>query len=178
MIAPAGNQIVSQLAWSAETGALSFNAVRYLLIRPETLMQWQQGVEAELGTRAGDLAYAGGFVGGRLSGQRYKEALGLNVQEAVAFMCQMGGQIGWGRFDLQRLDLERQTLEVAVHNSVFAQGYTGLGSEAAPAPVCHLIRGVLGGLLSGLLGVAVRAQESECLAAGAASCRFVVEAVA
>jgi predicted hydrocarbon binding protein len=175
-VAPADNQIVSQLAWSADAGALSFNGVRYLLIRPETLMQWQQGIEAELGARADDLAYAGGFMGGRLSGQRYKQAFGLNVREAVEFMCRMGGQIGWGRFEILRLDLQRPALEVLVHNSAFAQGYAGLRPEGERRPVCHLIRGVLGGLLSGLLEAPVRAQERECLAAGAAGCRFVMEA--
>ncbi|MCC6191617.1 MAG: hypothetical protein IT318_21530 [Anaerolineales bacterium] len=176
MVAGANNQIVSQLAWSAETGALSFNGVRYLLIRPETLMQWQQGVEAELSTRAGELAYWGGFRGGQLSGQRYKESLGLNVRQAVEFMCRMGGEIGWGRFEIVQLDLQRPALEVVVHNSAFAQALAGARPGGQLRPVCHLIRGVLGGLLNGLLEVPVRAQESECLAAGAAGCRFVVQA--
>ncbi|GAB6154361.1 hypothetical protein JCM17380_31110 [Desulfosporosinus burensis] len=29
--------ILDQLAWDSDTGAITFNGVRYLLIRPETL---------------------------------------------------------------------------------------------------------------------------------------------
>ncbi len=170
------NSILSALKWSAEAGALTFNDVRYLLIRPETLMEFQRAVEAEAGPdRAGELLYRGGFTGGQLSGRRYKEAFGLSPREAVEFMCRMGGEIGWGRFEVEALDGERARLVVNVHNSVFAQARLQLAGPREPLPGCHLIRGVLGGLMSGLYSVGVQAREAACLAQGAAACRFEVE---
>ena len=170
------NSLLAQLQWNAEAGALTFQDVRYLLIRPETLVQFQQAVEAEVGAeRAGELMYAGGFTGGRLSGKRYKEAFGLTEQQAAKFMCRMGGEIGWGRFELKRLEVGSERLEVDVHNSPFAKDYLSPPTSRLSHPVCHLIRGVLGGLMSGLFGREVRARETLCLAQGDAFCRFEIE---
>lgn len=174
------NSILSQLQWNAEAGALTFQDVRYLLIRPETLAQFQQAVEAEVGAeRAGELMYAGGFMGGQLSGQRYKEAFGLTERQAVEFMCRMGGEIGWGRFELRELDAVSQRIEVDVYDSPFAQAYLRLPTSGPPSahPVCHLTRGVLGGLVSGLSSQEVRAGETRCLAQGHPSCHFEIQAI-
>ncbi len=172
------NDILAALTWDGEAGALAYQGVRYLLIRPETVMQVQRALEAEIGPeRAGELVYAGGFTGGRLSGLRYKQTFGLSAQEAVEFMCRMGGQLGWGAFNLHSLDLAAGRLEVVVRNSVFATGYAQLAAATRPQhPTCHLIRGVLGGLLSGLLDAPVHAHEAACLALGDPACHFIVEA--
>ncbi len=170
------NTILSELQWNPEAGALTFKEVRYLLIRPETLAQFQQAVEAEVGAeRAGALLYAGGFTGGRLSGKRYKEAFGLTEHQAVEFMCRMGGEIGWGRFEVRKLDVSGPRLELDVHNSPFAQAYLLPPTSDFRHPVCHLIRGVLGGLMSGLFGLEARARETLCLALGDPFCRFEIE---
>lgn len=166
------NSILAELTYQPDEGALRFKGVRYLLIRPETLASLQAAVEKKVGTdRAGEIHYAGGFTGGRLSGQKYKQAFGLSDQEAVAFMCRMGGEIGWGNFRLVELDSETARLVVEVDRSPFAEAYSG---EAAGG-VCHLIRGVLGGLANGIFGVEVRASETRCLARGDAACRFEIE---
>jgi predicted hydrocarbon binding protein len=167
------NSILAELEFAAGEGALRFKGVRYLLIRPETLAAWQAALEAELGAeRAGELVYAGGFSGGQLSGRRYRDALGLSAAEAVAFMCRMGGEIGWGRFTLVHFAPEAATLEVAVHASPFAAAHGPAGQG-----VCHLIRGVLGGLVAGLCAVDVVAREEACAARGDPECRFHVAGV-
>jgi predicted hydrocarbon binding protein len=165
------NTILSELQWSAEAGALTFKDVRYLLIRPEPVIQFQKAVEAEVGfERAGELLYEGGFVGGQLSGRRYKEVFGLSDREAVEFMCRMGAQIGWGRFRLIEMDSKARRLTVEVDRSPFAELYGG----GAAGGVCHLIRGVLAGLANGAFAAEVRAVEPRCLARGDACCRFEV----
>jgi predicted hydrocarbon binding protein len=171
---PPANAILAALQWDPAAGSLAYNGVRYLLVRPETVIEFQRAVEAHAGAEAaGELLYAGGFAGGQLSGRRYREEFKLSEAEAVTFMCRMGGEIGWGAFELLRLDLPAGRLEVAVRASPFAQAYA---RSPDGRPVCHLIRGVLGGLLSGLLARPVRARETGCAAAGAPACRFVVEA--
>jgi len=165
------NSVLSELTYSAERGALEFKGVRYLLIRPETLSSMQQAAEGELGApKAADLLFAGGFTGGKLSGERYKQSLGLTDAEAVEFMCRMGGEIGWGRFRLVDLDEAKNRLVVEVEHSPFTAGY----DEPTQAGVCHLTRGVLSGLAAGLFGVEVMSDEVECLAKGDPQCRFEI----
>jgi predicted hydrocarbon binding protein len=163
--------ILEMLTSDIEQGVLHIKDIRYLLIRPETLITVQKALEAEVGfDRAGEILYPGGFTGGRLSGERYRREFGLTEREAVAFMCRMGGEIGWGRFEPLELDEETHQLRVRVENSPFAKSY-GTG---APGGVCHLIRGVLGGLGAGIFNTEVIAQETHCEARGDAECRFEV----
>jgi predicted hydrocarbon binding protein len=56
---------------------------------------------------------------------------------------------------------------VRARRSPFAEAY---GPSAAP--VCHLTRGVLESLAAATLGGTPRVVETECLAMGAARCRF------
>jgi len=166
------NQVLAELRWEGEQGALLFRDVRYLLIRPETLAAFQRAVEAEVGAaRAGDLLYAGGFTGGRLSGERYRTQLGLDRKQAVEFMCRMGTEIGWGALRLMTFDAATRRFEVEARHSPFAAAYVDGASEG----VCHLLRGVLGGLGSGLFEGDVVSREVGCAARGDAACRFVVE---
>lgn len=48
--------------------------------------------------------------------------------EAVAFVCRMGGEIGWGYFRLVELDSEVQRPVVEVDHSPFAQAYGEVSS--------------------------------------------------
>ncbi|RMG48077.1 MAG: hypothetical protein D6723_15565 [Acidobacteria bacterium] len=164
------NKILRGLMWTPESGRLSFREVRYLLIRPETVVAVQKAAEEALGERAGELFYAGGFAGGSLSSRRYKEAFGYSDRQIVDFMCRMGRQIGWGRFEVVELDDAAGRLVVDVYDSPFAEAY-----GPADHAVCHLIRGVLAGLASGLFQADVEAVESPCAAQGAARCHFAIQ---
>ncbi|HZQ07081.1 MAG TPA: hydantoinase B/oxoprolinase family protein, partial [Anaerolineae bacterium] len=165
------NSILSELGWDAEGGALSYKGVRYLLIRPETLYGIVEAAEEKLDAqRAGELLYRGGFVGGQLSGKRYREALNLAPHGAVEFMCKMGGEIGWGHFELVEFDHAAARLVVHIHNSAFTE-MPVRESKRVEEGVCHLIRGVLGGLLAGLTGKDVIAREVHCRAQGHDYCR-------
>lgn len=169
------NSILEEVTWEADGGALVYKGVRYLLIRPETLSGIVEATEEELGAkRAGELLYRGGFVGGQLSGKRYREALNLDPRGAVEFMCKMGGEIGWGKFELVEYDHERARLVLNVHNSVFAEGLEH-GTQAVEDGVCHLIRGVMGGLVAGLTGKEITTREVHCRAQGHEFCRIEVE---
>lgn len=174
---PDKNSILSELEWNPEGGALVYKGVRYLLIRPETLYGIIEAAEADLGAKsAGAMFYRGGFVGGQLSGKRYREALNLDTRGAVEFMCRMGGEIGWGRFELVEFDANAARLVVVIHNSVFADSHLR-AEKRVEEGVCHLIRGVMGGLVSGLTGVEVTTRETHCRARGHDHCRIEVEDV-
>ena len=142
-------------------GTLRIAGARYLLIRPETLAALQRAAESVLGPAAADCLAAGGRAGGvrattQQSGAGEEQARGL---------LEMGGAIGWGQFTLERFTGDG--LVVTVRHSPFAEAY---GPSATP--VCHLTRGVLEALAARTLDRPVRVIESECVAAGAAQCRF------
>ncbi len=172
------NAILAGLEYEVAAGRLSFKGVRYLLARPETLVALQLAVEAEVGPeKCARLMQAAGFTGGALSARRYREAFGYSDREVAEFMCCMGGEIGWGRFTLARLDVTGQEMVVEVEDSPFAEAYLAL----VPSPplsggegVCHLIRGVLAGLGAGLFGGEVTARETACRARADVVCRFEV----
>ncbi len=164
------NTILENLEYAEDDGRLTFKGVRYLLIRPETLMVWYRTAREALGGAADDLVYQAGFEGGRLSGERFRQVFGYTVEATVDFMAEMGGQIGWGRFEVVDCDPARQRLEVRVTGSPFPDAF-----GPADHPVCHLIRGVLGGLGQGTFEGQVIAQEIACRAMGDATCTFVVE---
>jgi predicted hydrocarbon binding protein len=164
------NAILEHLDYVEEEGRLTFKGVRYLLIRPETLMAWYRVVRVALGDSADDLVYEGGFQGGRLSGERFRQVFGYTAEATVDFMAEMGGQIGWGRFEVVDCDPARRRLEVRVNGSPFPEAF-----GPADHPVCHLIRGVLGGLGEATFEGPVSAREIECRAMGDAACHFVVE---
>lgn len=164
------NKILSDLIYHQEEGALRFSDVRYILIRPETLTSLQEVLETELGPdKAGEIIYQGGFTGGKLSGEKYKETFNLNDREAAEFMCRMGGEIGWGLMRLEELDSKKQSLIVRVNHSPFGEAYNGESNSA-----CHFIRGVFGGFGAGIFKVEVEAKEIECIHAGAPSCLITV----
>lgn len=165
------NNILADLVFAPEGGRLSFRDVRYLLIRPDTLIDFQKAVEAEVGARrCAEMMMAGGITGGSRSAARYKEEFGLSDAEIVEFMCKMGREIGWGHFSLRELDSDAGRLVVEVSESPFAAAY-GQADEG----VCHLTRGVLAGLAAGIFGSDVRSAETACRACGHDICRFEIE---
>lgn len=164
------NEVLKALAWDGAAGKLAYKGVRYLLIRPETLAGFQKALEKEIGERAGECIFAGGFTGGSLSSRRYRQGAGIGDEETARFMCRMGGEIGWGHFDLRVFDARARRLVVAVTGSPFAEAY-----GCSDKPVCHFIRGVLAGVGDTLFGDPVVALETACRARGDTMCWFEVE---
>lgn len=161
--------VADNLQFDIEEGELSYNGVRYLLIRPETIVRFQKEAEKIMGDRTSSAMSVGGYEGGSLSTKAYKERFDLNNREVAEFMCNMGSQLGWGKFKLVEMD---DKLVVEVRNSPFAEEYGS--SESA---ICHMIEGVMAGMGSTVLGSNVRSTEEKCRAKGDKVCRFVIEKV-
>jgi len=166
------NDILADLKFDDTRGALLYKDVRYLLIRPETLIAFQKAAEEKLGAGADELLFAGGFTGGTLSAKRYREVFGLTDRQSVEFMAKMGTEIGWGKFTVSSFSVSSCALELTVEASPFAAAY-GKSNRG----VCHLIRGVFAGLASGIFGRAVESREEECIALGHPQCKFVINSV-
>jgi predicted hydrocarbon binding protein len=163
------NSILNELQYDQASGALLYKGVRYLLIRPETIAGFQKALVEACGNQAEEKLFAGGYEGGRLSAQKYKALHNFSDHEIIEFMLNMGNQIGWGHFSLDRYDPAAKHLCVAVENSPFAKAY-GRSSNG----VCHLIRGVLAGMGAVLFAADCTADEVECQATGDGCCRFEI----
>ena len=166
---PTSNSFLAELGFEPELGALFYQGVRYLLIRPETLSAFQKAVEEKLGAEADELLYAGGFAGGSLSAKKYRDVFKLTAEQSVAFMAQMGTEIGWGKLEIERLDMAAGELTVRVESSPFAAAY-----GRSERGVCHLVRGVFAGLASGIFLREVTVLEAECAAMGHEHCKIVI----
>jgi predicted hydrocarbon binding protein len=162
-------EILEQLNFVQEKGGLFYEEVRYLLIRPETLITFQKAVERELGEKANQILFESGFTGGALSSKRYQEVFSFSDEEIVRFMMNMGAQIGWGRFELEKFDPDQKKLIVKVFHSPFAEAY-----GTSTSGVCHFIRGVMAGLTSTVFQKTVASKESSCLSKGDLFCRFEI----
>lgn len=158
---------MDQLVYDSSSGALTYRDVRYVVIRPETIIGFQKTIEKHDLKGAQDALFQGGYQGGYLSAKKFKEQQTLSDSETIKFMMTMGAEIGWGRFQLLEYDLENRKLHIRVKNSAFAQAY-GDATEG----VCHLISGVLSGLATVLFGRNCVASETECLAKGDRHCVF------
>lgn len=161
------NKILKELFFDPEKGGLFYKEVRYLLIRPEVLVTFQKEIEKELGEKAARILFLSGFQGGSLSAKRYREVFNFSTEQIVQFMIEMGSQIGWGRFELERFDLSNKYLSIKIYHSPFAEAY-GPSTHS----VCHFIRGVLGGMASVIFKREVVVRELPCLAKGDPFCQF------
>ena len=161
------NSIIDQLVYDSASGALAYKDIRYVLIRPETIVGFQKTIEKHSPQGARDALFQGGYQGGYLSAKKFKEMQNFSDTETIDFMMAMGAQIGWGHFDLIDYDLESRKLQIRVANSAFAEAY-GDATEG----VCHLINGVLSGLATVLFERDCKGSETECLAKGDKHCTF------
>jgi predicted hydrocarbon binding protein len=167
------NSFLEQLEYRPELGSLLFKGVRYLLIRPETLLALHRALEAELGPeKAGQLLFNAGYTGGKLSGEKYKTDLKLGDREAVKFMCKMGAEIGWGHFRLADIRSEPPSMTIEIMDSVFADAY----QRETEQGICHLSRGVFGGLAEAIFSQSVVSLETKCLAKGDQFCEIRIDA--
>jgi len=164
------NSILNELEYDKTTGALTYKGVRYLLIRPETVVTFQKEMETALGEKANQGFYQGGFSGGYLSSKKYKEVFNFSDRQIIEFMMEMGTQIGWGRFSLTHFDFETKIIRISVENSPFVRAH-----EESSKGTCDLIRGVVGGMASVIFNQTCIASEVECISKGFDRCLFVVD---
>ncbi|MDQ7779758.1 MAG: V4R domain-containing protein [Planctomycetota bacterium] len=168
---PEKNKILQSLEYSPRKGSLTFKNVRYMIVRPETIVGMQKAAERALGSQAAEIFYEAGFTGGYLSSRKYRDVFGLKPAAVARFMAAMGGEIGWGGFSIVKLDLRRRRLEAVVRNSPFAEAH-----GKSRRPVCHVLRGIFGGLCEVIFDRRVRVAEIKCAAKGDGLCRFRVVA--
>ena len=163
----ANNPIIDGLEYEPADGAISREGVRYLLLRPETLVTIQRIMEEELGDGAARILFDAGRAGGASSAKRFREADPDSPgDELFRTFCRLGSSFGWG--SLHVIDgTDDGVFEIEVTNSALAAVYGD-----SRVPVCHLLRGVLAGIGEILLDTDVIAVELRCRAVDGEPCTF------
>jgi uncharacterized protein len=163
------NNIIDKLEYSEEEGLLTFKGIRYLILRPETIMGLYKTLKDKYGKDVDSHFFQGGFEAGRLTSQKYKENFGLDNMGLIDFMIKTGGQIGWGKFELVRFELNEKILEIKLTNCAFISK-----DKFLEFPVCHFVLGVMSGMASILFSSEVSGEEIKCMAKGDECCFFKI----
>lgn len=155
-----------RLEWDLEAGEIRDGSVRYLLIRPDTLMGLFALLDAP--SRAAALkALADSTVRyGSKSAEHYQRMGAAEPDRLITVIEGTAPQLGWGRWRFKRTG--ERSFELQVSNSPFAAGF-----GRAEAPVCAGIAGMFTAVLGLVLGPRAEAREVECAAMGAERCRFL-----
>ena len=80
---------------------------------------------------------------------------------------------GWGRFTLNSGDIVGGQARVNVTDCFFC-----LHARESAEPVCHVLVGLVGGLVDEIIGGTHRLTENKCIAKGDAVCEIVIEKLA
>ena len=160
------NDIRERLRWDSGIGEIRDGEVRYLLIRPDTLMGMFAGLPPAAQAEALAALAQSTATHGAKSAQRYHT---LGAADAVALLATIertAPLLGWGAWRLGRESDGGLNLEV--RNSPFAAGY----GPGAATPVCAPIAGMLRAVAELVSGRPARVEETACAALGAPACRF------
>ena len=118
----------------------------------------------------GKMLHSGGWVslgGGDPLQKRDIAGQGDREGFVTAPPLQSAAELGWARFSMRDIAAPGEVLTLMADNSAFARAY-----GAHELPVCHIIRGLFCGALSGIVGPVVSARETQCLSTGADRCVF------
>lgn len=160
------SDIRERLRWDSGSGEIRDGEVRYLLIRPDTLM----GMFAALAPAARAEALAAlarsTATHGAKSARRYQSLGAADAAALLATIERTAPLLGWGVWRIGR-DADGG-LELEVRNSPFAAGY----GPGATAPVCAPIAGMLQAVAELIGGRPAQVEETACVAMGAPVCCF------
>jgi uncharacterized protein len=157
------SSVADRIQVDAAAGALHDGAVRYVLIRADSLMSAFAGVPGSVGLQA---LRESVYRHGRHSVLRYQADQPGDAEVMVATVQQMAARLGWGVWAIERSGGDECTL--TVRNSPFAHA-----AGRSAQPVCAPTLGLFHALSEVLLGTKANAAERDCIACGGSACVFV-----
>lgn len=166
-VAGSANKIVTELLFFPEKAELLYNNIRYILIRPETLIGFQKLVEAELGPMTAELMFKAAYDVGSSIGRRLIDGPARSLREMITSMLDAANELGWAKLSLKETNDFPSMIVLEAFNSAFASAYS-----QSSTPVCHLIRGIFSGALAQMVGPIAKSREIQCLAMGSPKCIF------
>lgn len=172
---PMAKDVVARsLEIAPQSGVLRIADERYLILRPEMIVNIQKQLEQTVGASTKGFLYLAGERSGDEHLHAVRAFLGpAEGPEDFASVARRTSDAlalaGWGRYVLLAQDRESGVLSVALENSPIAHAY---GPSARP--VCHLVAGWLAAFGRRLLGRELLCEEVSCKAQGRPRCEFVL----
>tara|TARA_A100001037_G_scaffold49650_1_gene41597 strand:+ start:58 stop:561 length:504 start_codon:yes stop_codon:yes gene_type:complete len=159
-----------RLRANTDAGTIHDRDIRYLMIRPDSLM----GLFRILDPGKRELAL-GAFsdsvkMHGKNSAESYQQ---LGVSEAgslLASISETASQLGWGKWSFDT-DFENQILHLTVMNSPFVEGF-----GPSDTTICAPIVGMIAGVAELIFGKDAEGWENRCAACGDEQCLFEARA--
>ncbi len=115
-------------------------------------------------------------LGERIGEEFYKRYADLAGDKSMALEMVFGMAVyqGFGTFEI--MDEQKDKIVIRFHNSFEVASYKANTDKESDTPVCHLTRGILGGIYSTYFGKRISVKETSCAAMGKQDfCEFEVE---
>lgn len=161
------NKILESLEFREEKAELLFGWNRYILIRGETLAQFQKRVEERIGQGTSELMVEAAYEIGTRIGEGYLQESQLSRRGMIASMLESACELGWAKLYLKETEGFPGLVELETHHSAFAAAY-----GKSDHPVCHFITGIFSGAFSRMIGPDMESSEVQCMAMGHPACIF------
>jgi predicted hydrocarbon binding protein len=165
------NQLLDSLTYDAETGSLSLQSARYLLLSPTILVELQKALEGTIGHETLDLFVQSAATEGLVLASRFRDVFGYPPDQVLGAVNFVLSESGWGSVSSEMVNLEGRELVFKILGSPFADAY-GPSTQS----VCHTALGVFRGVAMALFDAESSGMEVQCTAKGDTCCRFVVGA--
>ena len=165
------NQLLDGLVYDPDSGSLSLQSARYMMVRPTLFVELQKSIESALGHEAADiLSQTAAEEGVALAG-RLRNVFGYPPDQVLSTVAFVLSESGWGAVHVEMANLEGRELVIKVIESPFADAY-GPSTQS----VCHTLLGTLRGVAMTIFDSNATGLEVQCAAKGDTCCRFVVSA--
>lgn len=164
--------LVQSLRLNPSGGQLEWYGSRYVLMRPEVLVNLQKQMEQTVGASTKGILYLAGERSGRDGIHEIKKLLeGFPLEDGPlrdsTRRTDTSSFAGWGRYEVRSVDLEESRGVIVLENSAVAELY-----GPSKRPVCHLLAGWIAGIATHLSGKEVLCEEIACKAQGRERCEF------
>jgi uncharacterized protein len=165
------NQLLDSLTYDADTGSLSLQSARYLLLSPTILVELQKGLEGTIGRETQELFVQSAMTEGAVLASRFRDVFGYPPEQVLGAVNFVLSESGWGVVSTDMANLEGREIVFKILESPFADAY-GPSTQS----VCHTALGIFQGVAMTLFDSESTGMEVQCTAKGDTCCRFVVGA--
>ena len=164
------NQLLGNLTFDPEHGALSLQSTRYVMMSPTLLVELQKAIEGHLPPQeVAEIMTQTAFGDGGFLASRYRDAFNYSTEEVARAVSYMLTQSGWGAMSTEMVNVENEEVVFKVSGSPFTEVY-GPSTQA----ICYTVLGFLQGAAMTLFDKETDGMEVQCMAKGDDCCRFVV----
>jgi predicted hydrocarbon binding protein len=142
-----------------------------VVFRLSVLKSWFNRLWEVFGSGAAKIFYEAGVKAGKDAAKFFAEKLRLEGEMLARFMASVGSSLGWGRFTLEELDMEKNKLRVRAEN-LFECKLAGKPGEARG----YFIRGYILGAATQIFKTEnLTIEETKCIAKGDPYCEFQIK---